>query len=238
MAARENYTLHKLHSLTGVIPVGFYLAQHLTLNSFTLAGADAYNGVINFFEGMPKHVLYGLKAFIWLSLIFHAVYGFAIVGRAKFYRSPSAPTYAENRYFQLQRITGIFLMVFLVYHLATTSIANSLYGPETTIHYQNWAAKLSSFGYLMLVFYALGVITAAYHFSYGIWSFCIRWGLTVSEAAQKRVYKFSGFAFVGLSLVGLLALAGFFYTPFAKKPHQETVVQATSAPEAPIPVRY
>ena len=230
MAVRENYALHKIHSITGVIPVGFYLAQHLTLNSFTLAGADAYNGVIKFFEGLPKHLLYGLKAVIWLSLIFHALYGFAIVGRAKYYRSPSSPTYAENRYFQFQRWSGIFVAVFLVYHLATTSIANTVSGPESTIYYQNWAAKLSSFGYLILVFYALGIIAAAYHFSYGIWSFCIRWGLTVSEAAQKRIYKFSGAAFVGLSVLGLLALAGFFWSPLEhKKDHVETVVSTQPA---------
>ena len=38
---RENYFWHKVHSLTGVIPVGYYMVQHLVLNSFSLAGASA-----------------------------------------------------------------------------------------------------------------------------------------------------------------------------------------------------
>src|SRR4051812_28679022 len=54
---KENFFWHKLHSLAGIVPIGFYMLQHLVLNTFSLAGPDYFNGVIGFFEGMPFHFL-------------------------------------------------------------------------------------------------------------------------------------------------------------------------------------
>ena len=54
---RENYLLHKIHSLTGVVPVGYYMAQHLLLNTFSVAGPAKFNAVLAFFEGIPNYVL-------------------------------------------------------------------------------------------------------------------------------------------------------------------------------------
>jgi succinate dehydrogenase / fumarate reductase cytochrome b subunit len=113
--------------------------------------------------------------------------------------------------------------------MATTSVANSISGAETTIHYQNWAAKLSALNYGVLVFYILGVAASAYHLSYGIWNFCIRWGITISEAAQLRVAKFARVFCVVVTLIGWAALAGFFYSPFAPKPHAEEFVSTEGA---------
>ncbi|MEJ5171677.1 MAG: hypothetical protein WHU10_11875, partial [Fimbriimonadales bacterium] len=80
---RENFLLHKLHSLTGIVPIGFYMLQHLTLNSFALAGPDKFNAVIAFFEGMPKHILLALEiGVILLPILFHGVYGLFITQRA------------------------------------------------------------------------------------------------------------------------------------------------------------
>ena len=185
MAGRESFFWHKLHSLTGIIPVGFYMVQHLTLNSFALAGPDAYNGVIQFFEHLPTHVLLVLKyGVVWLPLLFHAIYGFMIYSRADFYQSPQAASFRENKMFQFQRWSGAFAFVFLCYHMTTTSVAGAIKGPEGTIYYNIWANHLASFGYGVLVLYMLGILTCAYHLSYGIWNFCIRWGITISEAAQ------------------------------------------------------
>jgi len=229
MAAKESYFWHKVHSLTGIIPVGFYMVQHLTLNSFALAGPTKFNAVIGFFEGMPKHFLFGLKyGLIWIPLFFHAIYGLFIVNRMSPYTAPAAKKYRENSYYLWQRWSGIFIFLFLVYHMATTSVANSISGAETTIHYQNWAAKLSALNYGVLVFYILGVAASAYHLSYGIWNFCIRWGITISEAAQLRVARFARVFCIAVTLIGWAALAGFFYSPFAPKAEPEEYVQATS----------
>ena len=231
---KENFALHKLHSLTGIIPVGYYLAQHLLLNTFSLAGRDKFNGVIGFFESMPVHFLYALKFFsIWLPLIFHAVYGLFIVARAKYNYGEKAYSFRENRYFSFQRWSGIGAFLFLIYHMASTSVMGTLQGPAV-IQYDSWAARLSSGGtYLILVVYLLGVALCTYHLSYGIWSFCIRWGITISEKAQNSVWKLAGASFVLLTLMGWAALAGFFYSPF-KPAEEHSASISTASPATPI----
>lgn len=209
---RESYFWHKVHSLTGVVPTGFYLVQHLTLNSFSLAGPEKFNGVPNFFESLPTHVLLFLKfGVVWPALLFHAIYGFFIISRGEGNYSEKALRYRENRYYTLQRASGIFAFVFLCWHLATTSLNGMINGIET-IHYETWAERLAAPGgtYLMLIFYILGITASSYHFAYGIWNFCIRWGITVSEKAQDRVGKFSAGLFVAVAGIGILALVGFF----------------------------
>ncbi len=236
MAGTENYFWHKVHSLTGIIPVGFYLVQHLTLNSFSLAGPNAYNGVIAFFEHLPFHVLVVLKyGVVWLPLIFHSVYGFIIASRADYDTTAHLTRYREDRYFLWQRLTGLFAIVFLCYHMATTSIASTLKGANETIYYATWADHLKSFGGLVLVFYVLGIAASTYHLSYGIWNFCIRWGITISERAQQATAKFSAGAFVVLTLLGWLALAGFFWTPL-KRDAVETGKVEVQAPSRVVPV--
>ena len=95
---RENYFWHKLHSLTGIIPVGFYMVQHLTLNSFAFAGPQYFNGVIRFFEALPKHILFALLIFVvWGPLVFHAVYGLFIINRGVPNMSNAAYRFRENR---------------------------------------------------------------------------------------------------------------------------------------------
>ncbi|MFQ3587084.1 MAG: hypothetical protein SNJ74_02240 [Fimbriimonadaceae bacterium] len=238
--ARENYFWHKVHSLTGIVPVGYYLVQHLTLNSFSLAGADKFNGVIAFFHAMPLHFLLAITIlFVWAPVLFHAVYGLFIVSRAMPNLSQSAYKYRENRYYTFQRASGIIIFLFLCYHVTATSIASKVTGDKTIIQYEGWADKLSApvFGipYFLLAVYVIGVTASSYHLAYGLWSFCIRWGITISEQAQNALWKVAKGAFVVITLLGYAALAGFFYSPFEKNEFaSEPPVQVRA--EAPIVV--
>ena len=208
--SKENYVLHKIHSLTGVVPVGYYVVQHLVLNSFTLAGPEKFNAVIGFFESMPKHFLLVMEVcMIWIPVWFHAIYGIFIVARAKPNYFGSVYGWSQNLMYLLQRWSGVFLFLFLTVHVVTTTGAKYLGGGAKVIEYAAWHDKLATAPYLWLVFYILGVASASYHLGYGIWNFCIRWGITVSEAAQNKVQKISFVLFVAITLIGWGALAGF-----------------------------
>lgn len=225
---RENYFWHKIHSLTGIIPTGFYLAQHLSLNTFSLGGPDKFNAVILFFEGMPKHLLFLLKyGIIWPALLFHAIYGMFIISRSKGNYSQASLKFRENRYYSLQRWSGIFAFIFLAWHMASTSIIGQIQGADV-IMYSTWADRLAAPNgtYLMLAFYILGILASTYHFAYGIWNFCIRWGITVNETSQQRMARFSQVAFVALSLLGIMALVGFFNPALEQKHHSIASTQA------------
>lgn len=206
---RENYLLHKLHSLSGVIPIGFYMLQHLTLNTFSLGGPEKFNGVIDFFNGMPRHFLLALEVgAIWLPLLFHSIYGLFITSRAQPNYFSTAYGWSQNRMYTLQRWSGMFIFVFLIYHVTTTTVMAKLNG-EDLIKFAAWHEKLSSFGYLILVVYMLGILACSYHLAYGIWNFSIRWGITISDAAQERVQKFAAAFFVFVTFMGWAALLGF-----------------------------
>lgn len=222
---RESYFWHKVHSLTGIIPVGFYMVQHLTLNSFSLGGAKAFNDVIYFFEAMPKHILLGLEIFaIWIPLAFHAIYGLFITGRARQNFIGTKYGWSQNRMYVLQRATGIFLFFMLIYHILDTTGKKYVTGDPNTIKFAAWHDKLTANFGIMGILYMIFIVAASYHLAYGIWNFCIRWGITISDRAQVRVQKFSLAFFFIITGLGWASLAGFvFNDPNPTKPAAETI---------------
>lgn len=233
---RENFFWHKLHSLTGVIPIGFYMLQHITLNSFSLAGADKFNAVIAFFQGVPRHILTALEILLLgLPILFHGVYGLFITSRAEPNVDNPHYQWAENRMYTLQRWTGVALFLLLIAHVATTTINAKING-EQVIQFQAWHEKLTSYYYLPLFLYLVGVIAASYHLCYGLWNFCIRWGITISERSQLAMRRFAFGAFIVVTLIGWGALFGFLREPGASGgPAGETQVRAPASgqPNAP-----
>lgn len=208
---RENFWLHKLHSLSGVIPVGFYMLQHLTLNSFSIAGPEKFNGVIEFFEGWPPHLLLAAELFFILGpILFHAVYGLFIVARMEGNLSQAAYKYRENRFYTLQRWSGIVAFFFLCVHVAATVVRHKIQGVDV-VKYQAMAEMLQwpNNLYLGLIFYVVGVVACAYHLAYGIWHFCIRWGITIGDKSQMAMARVSMALFIVISLLGIGSLGGF-----------------------------
>ena len=213
---KENFFWHKVHSLTGIVPVGFYMLQHLTLNSFSLAGPAFFNGVIGFFEGMPWHFLLVLEiCLIWLPLLFHAVYGLFIVGRGSPNYLSSKYGWSQNRMYTFQRYSGIVLFFFLTYHVFTTTATKYVNGNADSIRY---VAMHNYFAHTFygLPIYIIGVFCASYHLSYGVWNFCIRWGITISERAQIKVQKFAFWMFIIVTLLGWSALVGFLIPKYSQ----------------------
>jgi succinate dehydrogenase / fumarate reductase cytochrome b subunit len=207
---RENFVWHKLHSLTGVVPVGYYMVQHLVLNAFSLGGPAKFDAVIDFFDGMPRWFLLTIEiSLIWAPLLFHAIYGLFIVDRSKPNYFGTKYKWSQNRMYTMQRWSGIFLFVFLLYHSLENTGSKYLTGDSNVVKFAAWHTQLTSHYYLWFVFYMVGVLVASYHLCYGLWNFCIRWGITISEGAQERVQKLSGVAFIALTLLGWFALAGF-----------------------------
>jgi succinate dehydrogenase / fumarate reductase, cytochrome b subunit len=223
--SKENFILHRIHSLTGVIPVGYYMAQHLTLNTFAIGGPAYFNGVIEFFEGMPKHFLLAIEIFgIWIPLAFHAIYGFFIARRAENNYFTEKYKWSHNRMYFLQRVSGIVIMAFLIYHVISTTGAKYMNGAEV-IKYAAMQEKFQN--PLILITYMIGIAASSYHLGYGIWNFCIRWGITISDAAQVRIQKISLAVAVGLTLMGWAALGGFL---MHKAEKVETATAAIATP--------
>ena len=85
----------------------------------------------------------------------------------------------------LQRITGVFLVVFIAWHIYQTRIQKAL---GADVDYDMMADILSN--PFMLAFYIAGVIAATFHLANGVWSFLVTWGITQSPRSQTYRYVY------------------------------------------------
>lgn len=201
MAGNREFVYRRLHSLLGVIPVGIFLIQHLVVNHFAARGEEAFNNAAGFMENLPFR--YALEIFvIFLPLIYHAVYGVYIAFTAK--NNASQFGYFRNWMFVLRRITGIITLIFVSWHVWETRIAAQM-GAE--VNFDMMADILSS--PIMLGFYIVGVLSTIFHFSNGLWSFAVTWGITVSPRSRRISTFVTMGVFVVLSYVGLRAILAF-----------------------------
>jgi succinate dehydrogenase / fumarate reductase cytochrome b subunit len=66
----------------------------------------------------------------------------------------------------------------------------------------------------MVLFYAAGIIAASWHFSYGLWLFAAKWGITTGERARRRLGYICLALALGLILIGATSMYGFLKTPY------------------------
>ena len=87
----RHFWLRRLHSLSGIVPIGGFLAFHLYENYTATRGADAYNEMARDAPGdCPSRSSLEI-AIIIVPLLFHGVYGLFVTGdRAPERRSRTA----------------------------------------------------------------------------------------------------------------------------------------------------
>jgi succinate dehydrogenase / fumarate reductase cytochrome b subunit len=225
---KHHFLLRKLHSLSGIIPIGVFLIEHLLTNSlaFGQGGQQRFNDAVHGLHKLPY--LLGLEVFgIFLPLAFHALYGIKIALSAE--PNTRAYPYMANRRYTLQRITGYIALVFIVVHLLKFRFAHLVgWGPQFIHEGNDYFAitreglhdwhLLGGYGtpgawtmpaWITFAFYFVGLWAACYHFANGIWTFCISWGITIGERAQKRMGYFAAIVGIVLFIWGGLSLYAF-----------------------------
>jgi succinate dehydrogenase / fumarate reductase, cytochrome b subunit len=197
----SDFYIRRLHSLLGIIPVGLFLVQHLIINHFATRGPDAFNAASDFMGNLP-FVLFLEWFIIYIPLMLHAFYGVYI----SFTFKSNVKKYGtfRNWMFFWQRVTGVFLVVFIAWHIWETRIAKAL---GADVNFDMMANILAS--PFMLAFYIAGVIAATFHLSNGLWGFLVTWGITQSPRAQQIVAYITAGVFVILSVIGVQALLAF-----------------------------
>jgi succinate dehydrogenase / fumarate reductase, cytochrome b subunit len=201
MAKGHSFLSHKLHSLLGLFPIGLFLLFHLTANYQATRGPEAFNTAVGFIESVPFLLVLEF-ALIYIPILFHAVYGLYIAFQAK--HNVGNFGYFRNQLFLWQRLTGIITLIFIVWHVWETRIQKAL-GVE--VNYDMMADILSNPA--MVVFYAIGIVSTTFHFSNGIWSFLVHWGITVGPRSQRIATYFTMAVFVVVTFIGLSAMTAF-----------------------------
>jgi len=203
-----SFWLRRLHSLSGIVPVGLFLIEHFISNAFATRGPGAYSKQVELLSSFPFVV--GLELFgIWLPILYHGLYGFYI-----WYRGDSnigAYPWTGNWMYTSQRWTGGVAFVYMLWHtwhLRFTGVhilnhPGAAFGKVQGEFQNPWA----------VAFYALGILCASWHFSYGLWLFAAKWGMVTGDAARRRFGYLAvviGLVFVG---VGAATMYSFLNTP-------------------------
>ena len=201
-ARRHHFILKRLHTFTGVLPLGAFLTEHLWTNVHALQGPAAYNSEATFLESLPGLILIEILV-IWLPLLYHAVYGVAVLRLS--HPNVRRYNYLRNWLFTLQRFTGVIALIFIAWHFWEFRLQSYFYGKS--LLFAQVAQDLHN--PWMDAFYAIGVLSVVYHFANGLWSFGVDWGLLVGRRAQAQFTWVSVALFVVLSTMGLGALYAF-----------------------------
>jgi succinate dehydrogenase / fumarate reductase cytochrome b subunit len=214
---RHEFLIRRLHSLSGLIPVGAYMIVHLIVNASLLNGPGTFQSNVNQIHSLGKLLPLVEWSFIFLPIIFHAVVGVWIVATGK--SNTSVYRYSANWRYTLQRITGviaIFFIFFHVFHLHgwfhgdwwKSSVSEPLGMGQFRAYNAASSLAMAMSGYVWPVFYLVGITASVFHLANGIWTMGITWGVWITPKAQRNASMACGIGGVLLLLVGISALGG------------------------------
>jgi len=197
--ATGEFLWRRIHSLTGIIPLGLFLIFHLSANNSAAKSPEAFNALVDLLRGLPYLELIEI-IILGVPFLFHGLYGLVIT--PAFARSKPL-TYRRERnlaYF-MQRITGIIALIFIGVHVWQFRFAEEL-------DFEFVASALRQ--PLWALAYFVGITAIVYHFANGLWNFLISWGITVGGKAQKNSAIVCGGLGLIVWVIGMSALWAFF----------------------------
>src|SRR5262249_15361731 len=126
----SSYLLRKLHSLSGLIPVGAFLAEHFWSNSAILVSPGKYDSLSQELQTIPFRPFVEL-AIIVLPILFHGGYGIYIwlTGKSNVSQYP----WVGNWMYTLQRYTGLVAFIFIGWHFYTQRLLTRGRFPHTNL---------------------------------------------------------------------------------------------------------
>lgn len=203
MKPETQFWLRRLHSLSGVVPIGGFLAFHLYENFAATRGPEAYNETARRLQELPFSLLLEISV-LAVPIFFHGIYGLFITAESR----PNAITnpFLRNILYTLQRVTGVVVFAFILFHLWTTRLVQLDDHHALDLFRQVQSTVANPWLY---AFYVAGILSATFHFANGLWSFAIVWGITVGPKAQQRMAAVSAVVFLILSVIGLRAISAF-----------------------------
>lgn len=218
------FWIRRLHSLTGVLPIGAFVLVHLFTNAYSWSPAAFNEHVKNLNETpLVKFIEYfGIIA----PILFHGLLGFWMVYRMDV-NQPQYSNFRNWMYF-FQRISGVIVLGFILFHMiqfrfGSESAFKDVHLPAPAdifagTHYSTGAyAAYNPYGVIreglapawIRGLYLLGILATAFHFANGLWSFCVTWGITIGRRSQLIMSYVTMAIFLGVAAFGFYAFFGF-----------------------------
>jgi len=240
LVSRHHFLLRRLHSLSGIVPIGVFLIAHILTNSslawgrfalrgegdglsVSVGGAKYFQEEVAWINSQVPHLLL-IEITLWVSIAFHSVLGFYYATTGK--GNARAYPHQDNWRYTLQRVSGYIGIVYIFYHVATLRWGWSFLvpgGTEWSHHFSasTLAAALRGdthgwtlMGVVVSLFYLVGVSLLIFHFANGLWTAAITWGLTISAAAQRRWGYVCAAIGVAMMIGGWAALGAALLVPY------------------------
>lgn len=221
----RSFLWRRLHSLSGVVPVGLFLCYHIFENMTAIRGSEPYNEMVNHVNTMlPRMYFFGVELVgIIIPLLFHSLYGVYVASTGR----PNASRYAygTNWSYWAQRVSGYVAFLYLMVHVGVlrfmvtlagnhlahyagpsegqldlvtfNDVAAHLGNPNLIANHSFWA------GDHIFALYLVGTLLTIYHFTNGLNGFCWTWGLAVGRVAQRRVRMVAWLLFAALGAATL-----------------------------------
>ncbi len=200
--ASARFFLRRLHSLSGVLPIGVFVVLHLGTQSRALTGQAGFDDGVKSRAAMPYVLIFEI-ALVLLPLLFHALYGVKLSFEGK----PTVGRYPGQRNWMhlAQRITGMLAFAFIVWHVSEYWLPRVRGQLDPTMFYPLLCKNLSAtrFGLpLAALGYVFGIAACVFHLANGLWGFCLTWGLTVTVRAQRAAATVFGLLGLLLFVIG------------------------------------
>ncbi|HEY0758626.1 MAG TPA: succinate dehydrogenase cytochrome b558 subunit [Acidisarcina sp.] len=226
----NSFLLRRLHSLSGIVPIGAFLIEHLISNFEALKGPAAYAQQVKFLNSLP-FVRVLEWTFIFLPILYHACYGVYIWIRGK--SNVVYYPWAGNWMYLSQRWTGLIAFTYIAQHVWRQRFAGVSLPehPGAAFH----KVQMELMHPWMLAVYVIAMIATCWHFAYGVWLFAAKWGITPGDKARRRF----GFACAAMGIVlagvGLASMYAFVGPWYRNAPADLTPAQITEGAVAPPP---
>lgn len=216
---RHEFLIRRLHSLSGLIPVGAYMVVHLCVNASVLDSPATFQRNVYGIHGLGRILPLVEWTLIFIPILFHAILGVVIIRSGL--PNSNVYNYAANRRYTWQRSTGMIAFVFILWHVFhmhgwfhiepwIEHVARRLWGGQfRPYNAASSAAAAIQASWLIQILYAVGLLACVFHLANGLWTMGITWGIWITPQAQRRADYLCGAFGILLAVVGLAALWGF-----------------------------
>lgn len=174
------FWMRRLQLATGAVLAFAFIVMFLVPYSAALSGPGAFNALFDAVHRVP--LLGELELiFIALPLLFHLGMGLMIVYSSQVNVVPYGGY--RNWMYLVQRIAGIAMIPFAVYHIYTTRLAFLFSGRHVTYSHMHKLLLPSQTKLL----YCVGIIAAAIYITNGASLFLVKCGVASSRRSQDAI---------------------------------------------------
>jgi succinate dehydrogenase / fumarate reductase, cytochrome b subunit len=177
----------RLFAISGILPLGVFLVEHIVTNASALAGQVAFDRVVGTLQ-RAKAAWVVEVLFVFVPLAFHAAYGTWRALRAPGRGDAASLGYASSGYLLLQRLSAVVMLLFIALHLWEIRVQRWLFGLGIDAVYTRLVEHMSTTAFGVPWFalgYVFGIAAAVFHLANGVIALRLSHGATKRETLRR-----------------------------------------------------